>query len=345
MSSYSGQISSMRSRISSIEREIRQVDNENNQLQNEINTMVNAVRDANSGVVQLYDFSKKAIDNGGKEINADEKTLTEAGQIQDAIKIMHADYKSVEKAYKTIRKLNGELKVLDENNLKVNRTMIALMDFLRGGIISRQTIFKNVEMLHPMTKDYYMSYIMVAVASWINDKQDEAKRAVEMAMQLDKRMTTVFFFVFWTKQERYDVARAWLEVLMKGGLCSEDKNLLFLIVLFSLDIGGQKLDKNFVEEIKAYVNDICIKSQNDQTYAIVAKINKWYNSIVGAETLSFAELANCVDEYPIMMSAMNMCKANDDILQALVDITEPSLMKVNERYIDGMLENFILSSK
>lgn len=327
-----------------LRREIAEINSENSQLEREIDDIVRAMQRAENSVSKTYSMTNNTMSSGKNNLIKSDNYLTEAIVVQDEIVKLNEKYKKIENAYKTIRKLNGELKAADESNRKVNRVMIALIDYIQGGIISKETVFKNIEKIYPMTRDYYLSAIMFSIAAWLNNKKDVAQKAIEQAMQLDEKATTLFFFLFSVQQKRYDAASKWFEILKDIGLTNADGDIMFLIILFALN-KEKNNNADFNNKLVEFVDKTKQQSQNEEGLIIVEKIHCWMKGFCAPTSYEYVYLKNYVAEYDGMLETISRCKANVEILKGLKEITKPSYVSVNKNIAQETLERYILESK
>lgn len=343
MSSYD--IQSMRQDVNELSRQVREIRSINNALQNDINLMVGALDFAGGGVENMRAFSGNQLNRNIEELSGSRQNLQNVEAIRKEIVELNTKYKSMESARKKIRALHAELAVKDENCLKVNRLMIAIVDYLSGVVVDFDNLKKNVEAAHLSTKEYYLSHTMMSVVGWIDGDRVSAEAALVKAMELSSNETTLFFFVFWLQQRRYDAARKWFELLDKKELSQNDGNILFLITMISLGLGTHNIDKEFDEQIQKFMLDLYEGGKSDSKDKVALSIGRWYLSMAKKSTITFALLSSYVSEYSTLEKVMSLAETNQSILEELESLTQASGANSRDSYIIKVLEDYIEKSK
>ncbi len=92
----------------------------------------------------------------------------------------------------------------------VRRGTIGMLQAMDAGIVTESALRQAAERLMIDTPGYWLSPAQVALAAWISDSEELAKRALLQAMAREPNKTALFFSLVLARHERYNATAKWM---------------------------------------------------------------------------------------------------------------------------------------
>lgn len=330
----------LRSEISSLERECSQLERECSQLQSELNAIVSAASSATTAVVRSRDNAVRTLDNSTNLVAYSNQMMNGVIAEQEHIKVLYRGFKNVETANKRIRELTNHIYFEFSNFRMVRKIVRAFVDNMNLDMVRPEIIEKSVEKEHLQSPDFWLSCSMLAVMHWKDDRQEAANRALQKAMELDARQTTLFFMAFNLLVGRRDAALKWFRCYRDMPKTGHDANVI-LLLLHATNLrepGKDPLSQEIADYLKAeYGRSL---SLNDMT-KVVLGIKSHFLHFNTTETFSFDVLRSYVKDYSTMANALSMAKDNQAVLAYVESVNTTTLSRGQvfiERFINEVLD-------
>lgn len=307
------------SNIASLEAELARQRSINRELQSELATIANGVSRAHNS---LESFNQKIINTLDASRNhlsdADNKMLA-ALQTQAEIEELYVRFKAMELANKRIRDCNNRKFYEFANYTKVRKLVQGIMDNLDVNMASDRVIYKSVEKQHLQTPDYWLTCVLLSIMAWKNDDKDLADRATAMAVELEKKSSSVFFMLFNIRMGREEAALKWFQVYQQCDLKGSDqRTFLLLFALISKCINSsEELGEKAREEITGFIRrvvDMSIRAEGYCREEMIQKILTHLRAFVPNDQPDYPMLRKYSKEYPKYASTLMRAKANIAIL-------------------------------
>ena len=92
----------------------------------------------------------------------------------------------------------------------VRRGTIGMLQAMDAGIVTESGLRQSAERLMIDTPGYWLAPAQVALAAWISDSEELARRALLEAMAREPNKTSLFFSLVLARHERYDATSQWM---------------------------------------------------------------------------------------------------------------------------------------
>lgn len=119
---------------------------------------------------------------------------------------------------------------------KIRRTVIGILEASDLALVRQNTITTASEELFLSTPHYWLAPCLVALAAWINDNEELAKKAVKEALRRNAENSSLFFALITRRAERFQPSLLWVQHYL-AAQNEEDLNRNALIVLEALVCG------------------------------------------------------------------------------------------------------------
>lgn len=319
------------SRQRAINRELRQ---ELSQIESGVLSGCQTLEDCNRMICDTLNASHQKLENShSRELSAIE--------MQAEIDNMYVKFKQMELANKKIRECNNK-KYYDFANYRTVRKLVqGMMDNLDVHMVSDAVIYKSVEAQQLKTPDYWLTCVLIAVMAWKNDDRQLAERAIQIALELDKKNSAVFFMLFNLRMQRDDAALKWFftyqECPLRG---SDQRTFLVLFALVSKTVNqSEELSSHTREEINGFIHKVIeanLRAEGYDEAAMVERVRKYYDRMNGREAPAYPMLRRHCSDFSTLAAAMNQAKGNVEILSFL-----KSVIHVGPAQRNAFIKNFV----
>ncbi len=313
------------SNISSLEAELARQRAINRELNNELSVISGGVSRAQN---RLESFNSKictTLESSRSYLDDSHNKMVTALQTQAEIEVLYVRFKAMELANKRIRDCNNRKYYEFANYTKVRKLVQGIMDNLDVSMASDRVIYKSIERQHLQTPDYWLTCVLISIMAWKNDDKNLADRAMELAMRLDKKGSSVFYMLFNLRMDREDAALKWFYQYqtceLKG---SDQRTFLLLFALISRCINSsEELGEHAREEINHFIKKVVEQSASASGYSredMLDKIGYHLNSLLPSEQPDYPVLRKYCKDYGKYVSILMQAKANINILAYVKEI-------------------------
>lgn len=329
------------SNIASLEAELSRQRSINNELRSELNTITYGVQRAHDRLENFNSRVCNALDGSFQHLNASQSKMLAALETQAEIEALYVRFKAMELANKRIRDCNNRKYYEFANYTKVRKLVQGVMDNLDVNMASDRVIYKSVERQHLQTPDYWLTCVLLSIMAWKNDDKPLADRAMGIALELDKKSSSIFYMLFNLRMHRENVALKWFEQYQQCDLKGSDqRTFLLLFALISRCINSsEELSEPAREEINKFIHRVIDMSINAEGYSreeMVAIIIRHLSSFVPNDQLDYPLLRKYSKEYQKYHANMMCAKANIAILDEFKEI-----IHVQPEQRNAFIKNFI----
>ena len=194
--------------ISSLEAELNRQRAINRELRQELNEIASGVLSGYQALEQCNRTICDTLNNSHQKLEGSHSRELSSIEMQAEIDKMYVNFKQMELANKKIRECNNK-KYYDFANYRTVRKLVqGMMDNLDVHMVSDAVIYKSVEAQQLKTPDYWLTCVLIAVMAWKNDDRPLAERAIQIALEMDKKNSAVFFMLFNLRMQRDDAVGA-----------------------------------------------------------------------------------------------------------------------------------------
>lgn len=330
----------LRSQINQLQRECNQLESENREMRRELDAISSTAANATSKVGRTANHAVNSLVNSTNVIEYSNQVLEDIIQEEEEIKALHANFKNMETANKRIRELNNNI-YFEFSNFRMARKIVrAFLDNLSLDMVNQDLIFRSIEKEHLQAPDFWLTCAMLAIMHWKADEKALANRAVQKALEIDRKQSILFFMSFNLLLGRNQTALNWFKLYRKEQKTGLDAKVT-LLLLHTVNFRDKELGE-LEQEFKDYLMEEYEKSKgmnnwNDLVGVVKAHLVQ-YNS---AENYTFNNLRSYVKDYAQMANMLALAKDNDAILEFIQGINTATRGRgyiYVERFTDELLE-------
>lgn len=308
------------STISQLESELERQRSINRELSSELSTISYGVNHAYNRLENFNNAINNALDNSRAHLDESTNNMVAALETQAEIERLYVRFKAMELANKRIRDCNNKKFYDFANYTKVRKLVQGVMDNLDVNMASDRVIYKSVEKQHLKAPDYWLTCVLLSIMAWRNDDKDLADRSIKLAMELDKKSSSVFYMLFNLRMHREEAALRWFDAYQQCELKGSDqRTFLVLFALVSRCINtSEEISDTARQEITDFIRRVVDQSVRAKGYsreAMVDLIVKHLAAFTPKDQPDYSLLRKYCKQYSKYASALNQAKANIPILE------------------------------
>ncbi len=250
---------------------------------------------------------------------------------------------NIQRAETRLGALQGELEHQFGHHKVVRRTAIGVLQAFDIGLVSEDTVRSVGEQLMVQTPRYWLAPVLVALASWVGDDQEQCTRAVEEAFRRSPGRTSLFMALVLRRQGRRPSAVRWL----RHYLNAQDPTVLgrdFAIILESISHGafGPAGLSLATEILDRWREQLLVDDAIQQ-----AQVARWRREIDAHRAPSaggrFPRLATVAPQWPQMERVLSCAEAHQPLYDKYVALLaeEPAAVDRLEDAIDDILDRLV----
>ncbi len=330
------EVSRLGSRLHGIERE-------NDQLRAEINEAVNSINQAERDLSDYNQHIRYTLENAAGAIDNSINRALGAYELQGQIDELYTRYKYVELANKKIRALNNK-KYYDFNNYRTVRKIVqGMMDNLDLNMVSDKIIYKSIERQHLKTPDFWLTSALISIMAWKNDDKLLADRALESAVKLDKKNSSIFYMIFNMRMGREEAAVKWFLEYQKCDLKGSDENTFLMLFSLISKTLSDHVDEETSGMISGFIHKLMVECAKKEGYSeddVVGLIRGKMLSLMRTEAYDFPLLANYCKDYGNIVKMLNLARNNYNILEFILRVVHVPVTEKNtylKEYLNELL--------
>ena len=328
------------SNISELRAELSRLERINRELKSELWEIQSGVDNATQSLVNFRNYVTATVDEGKRAINNAHGKIVNAYEVQGQIDQLYVRFKQMELANKKIRECNNKKYYEFGNYRTVRKIVQGIMDNLNVQMVSDDIIYKSIEKQHLKTPDYWLTCVLLSIMAWKNDDKALADRAMDRAVHLDKKNSSIFYMLFNIRMRREDAALKWFSVYQECELKgSDEETFLMLFSLLSKTIDEQ-VDDHTKYEIYSFINKVIAASAQSEGFSeedVVGLIVRNLKALSPGYTLQLNLLRKCCDDFQQISDLVMLAQNNIQILQFILDVSNVTEIEKNEylsKFID-----------
>lgn len=334
----------LQAEVNRLQSQLNQIERENNQLRSEIMYAVNSVNQAERELSNYNEHIRNSLDNATGVINHSINTSLSAYELQGQIDQLYTRYKQVELANKKIRSLNNK-KFYDFNTYRTVRKIVqGMMDNLDLRMVSDAIIYKSIERQHLMTPDFWLTCALVSIMAWRNDDKELADRALENAVNLDRKNSSIFYMIFNMRMGRDEAAVKWFLEYQKCDLKGSDENTFLMLFSLISKTLSDTVDEKAHRLISEYIHRLIVAETEKAGYReeqVVGVICQKMKNFMQTEAYDLPVLATYCKDYQTIVKMLNLAGNNYNILEFIRKVVYVPVAEKNtylKEYLKELLE-------
>ena len=322
---------------------VREQQNIKYQLQQELNELASGVNQADRNWNDLTTHINNTLTTGVQRTKSSHEIAVDAYEMQLEIEKMYALFKNIELANKKIRACKNKMYYEFANYRAVRKIVEAMLNNIEIAFVHESTIMKAVEKKHLQLPDYWLTCALLAIMGWKNDDKELADRALERAMMLDKKATSMFFFAFHIRIGKHETAYKWFREFSGCDYTGEDTDSM--VLLFA--IANRTIKEECSDEIISGINEFIRKVISDKVEAedfsedeVVARVLNYVYGFRARVPFGYPLLGKYCTEKDLLVRELISAHANEKILEFIlqtVNITSEEKNDYIHRHIDRLI--------
>jgi len=180
----------------------------------DIQAFTNDLKKLNASIDDITD-NVDGINNQFEDYNEQISTIKDnVKSLENELKNFINDVKIsplLEEAKDSISKLEDELKRKYEKHNLVRDKFIEIINNISNNEIESNLLINNNEFNNINIPNYYLSYVLMAVISWINNNKKSCNKYIQQAIEINKEKTALALLTLYTKINKTDIALKWLK--------------------------------------------------------------------------------------------------------------------------------------
>jgi hypothetical protein len=274
-------------------------------------------------------------------------TRSELARLEQAfMQFVAADLRAKELALAETRqiKIRQELETTYGYYAEVRRQATGILQAADVNVVRAETIKSATEGLMLSTPRYWLAPALVALAAWLNDQQDLARRALAEAVRRDDEKTSLFFALVSRRAGRGNACRVWLDRFfgMQNPKSLDRQSVVLVDALASGIFGGEvrlqctKRIESWIEELAAEVG--FIDTQRDQwSDGLLTKLPQMDLSARYDHLLRFSPTWSSLNE---SMNEAALHEVVRDHFMGIFDGPLPPARNIEDA-VDGLLDSLV----
>lgn len=335
----------LRTRVAQLENDLRQVKSINSQLRNEIATILKGVNNANKELNDYNNFVRNTLDTCNNSMRSSTDTVIAAYELQGEIEHLYKRYKNIELANKKIRACNNQRYYDFANYRTVRKIVQGMMDNLDVNMVSERIIFKSIETQHLQTPNYWLTCVLISIMAWKSDDKELALKAIEQAIRLDKKSSSIFYMIFNLRMARDDAALKWFNLYQQCNLKGSDqKTFLMLFSLISKTL-NDNIHEDTKSEISAFIKQVIVNNAKAEGFSeedIVEQIRLYFKGLQQTVQFDYPLLRKCCSEASCLTEVLRLAENNNSILEFILKVTQVTAAEKNE-YLSKFIVDLVSS--
>ena len=331
--------------ISSLEAELSRQKSINRELRSELAEVESGVR---AGYNTLEDCNRRiceTLDASADKLQDSHSMGLGSIETQHEIEDLYVRFKQMELANKKIRECNNRKYYEFADYRTVRKQVQGMMDNLDVHLVSDNVIYKSVEKEHLKRPDYWLTCVLIAIMAWKNDDRPLAERAIEQAVKLNKKNSSVFFMLFNIRMHRDEAALKWFFAYQECPLKGADQHtFLMLFALLSKTVKeSQDINDETRKEIQAFIQRVvqeCTEAEGYSNDDMVAMARNYYDRMDGREAPAYPKLRKHCGSFQNLSFAMRKAQGNVNILQFVKTVAKVDEIQRNA-YVKRFIEDLV----
>jgi hypothetical protein len=335
--------SDLRSKLSSYQSELSAIERENARLQGEVFAITSAIAAANGALVSTQNHILGSLETGNARLIDAHSTSLSAYELQGEIALIYERLKRMELANKKIRECNNTRYYDFATYRQVRKIVQGVMDNLDLHMVGDEMLAKAIEKKHLETPDFWLTCVLIAITAWKDDAPERAARAINRAMELDKKKVATFLLIFNLRMRRDEAAVKWFETLKGMPLVGADNSMILLFFSLLSRTIHERVADSTREAIGAYVARLMEES--------LAAAGHSQDEVVGrVEATMIGMSVDGAFDYPLLQrhctsveslrTPLALARNNRRIIEFFTEIIEVEVPSTNEflkEYLDQVV--------
>lgn len=274
-------------------------------------------------------------------------TRSELARLEEAfMRFVAADLKAKELALAETRqvKVRQALETTYGYYADVRRQATGILQAADLSVVRGETMKSATEELMLQAPRYWLAPALVALAAWLNDQEDLARRALAEALKRDDEKTSLLFALVCRRAGRVEACRTWLERYFgMQNPASLDRQTVVLIDALASGVFGGEIRMHCTRQVEQWVEELSeaagfVETQRAQwETGLRVKLKETDHSG------KYSHLSRFSPTWARLNQSLNEAGLHKDVLEHFKGIFEGSLEVARsvEAAVDGLLDKLV----
>lgn len=199
---------------------------------------------------------------------------------------------------------------------------------------------KTVEKMYLANSDYWLAYATMAVMLWASDEKEACERAVAKSMQINERLSALFFLLASIRFNRFDAAKQWYRVYFdlvdSGGIGDEIVSILQVLLC-----GALGSDIEFGKMVQTRMRTLLQQTRDDVAARNEAQkvVDGYFAGYMSKTDKEYLALKHICGEYDEMINLLSTAEKNAklrDVFSEVLNSDSPLSDRLSERIEDAL---------
>ncbi|CAG9167403.1 hypothetical protein [Cupriavidus pampae] len=274
-------------------------------------------------------------------------TRSELARLEEAfMRFVEADLKAKELALAETRqvKVRQALETTYGYYAEVRRQATGILQAADLSVVRGETMKSATEELMLQAPRYWLAPALVALAAWLNDQEDLARRALAEALRRDDEKTSLLFALVCRRAGRIDACRTWLERYFgMQNPASLDRQTVVLVDALASSVFGGEVRMHCTRQVEQWVDEL-----SEAAGFVETQRGQWEAGLRGKlretdHAGRYSHLSRFSPTWERLNQSLNDAGLHKDVLEHFRGIFEGSLEVARsvEAAVDGLLDKLV----
>ncbi|NUA29990.1 hypothetical protein [Cupriavidus basilensis] len=274
-------------------------------------------------------------------------TRSELKRLEDAfLRFVAADLKAKELSLAETRqvKIRQELETTYGYYAEVRRQATGILQAADVNVVRNETIKAATESLMLSAPRYWLAPALVALAAWLSDHAELARRALAEAIRRDDEKTSLFFALVSRRAGRGEACRTWLDRFFgMQDPTSLDRQSVILVDAVASGLFGGEIRLQCTRRIESWIDEL-----SEQAGFVETQRRQWTDGLLTKmptpdRSDKYSHLSRFSPTWPRLNESMNQAATHEVVLkhfQGIFDGALPSAKSIGAA-VDGLLDTLV----
>ena len=273
-------------------------------------------------------FIKESVDDVNNEVLGVKNDVQGVKQDVYSFKVRFEEFVHDLEKKNNITHAQGQIVILNQELEKqfglyedVRKNLVGILQAVDTGLVSKRAITNSTEELMLGTPRYWLSPSLIAVASWLNNNQNLANKAVNEGLKRNKIKTQLIFTLISNRLKRQDASFAWLSKYFETQDPTQmPQETLILVNAYTDGVFGPDSQGECMKQISRWLEYL---SQQPETVKDLEE--RWVKKIKVMQSseedaIPFSYLQQYSPDFGALMNQLNYARKHLVFLNYLKDI-------------------------
>ncbi len=330
----------LRAEIARLRREIKRARREQVKLEEELTFLIASIGTLTVSAENMSEAVNRDVGKLEKRVSKEDLDARDLlHQLRD-LSEKYFTYKNLSTATKNLTQYTDEYHTHFGFYHELRRIALGCVVAVDKTLISHETARKRVEKAYLANTDYWLSYAIIAVMLWWSDEKEASERALNKALVMNERKSSLLFLFCNLKFGRQETAARWysyyLSSVHANNVGQEYQYLLEAYLSGSFG-NAKRLEQQVGSKFEDMMSEIALYNINFNKDVSDAA-QRFMATKAHRTDFPFFYLPEYCDEYPLMQSLLTCAEKNRIVAGEYEELAqgEGEFANVDERLEDSI---------